>query len=733
MDEADNKPKPPSREIGNANLFAEDIVFSDTEKILFEEDLKENVPTNSREGLMEGNPEQRYTATRKLNEGGMKAIWEVDDHRTARKVAMALIQDSKIASEQDIDAFLYEARLTANLQHPNIIPIYDIALDENGNPYFTMKALRGETLGEILKKLQSGDSACAAKYTRTHLLNIFMEVCNAINYAHSKGVIHLDLKPSNIIVGDYGDVHVLDWGLSTLITHLDENDDKPISWHSVDEVSLENGQTLTHYLKHVSGNREQRSVVGGTPGYMAPEQAQGSPSDIDFQTDVYALGAMLYEILTRHCPIAGGTVKEALQKTVRGEIPDPGKRAPGLRIPAALAAIAMKALQTDPANRYATVAALIRDLRKYQDGFATSAENPTFVRQAVLLVKRHKMAVGIIAASAAIIAAVLGQSFVSIKKNERVALDALAALQEKNDYIAATAKKVAPTYLDLMAREEKEYMFAAAEQALDTSLAFDPSLKMGWMWKGKMLLCQQRFSEAWNILSGHHGHPVRKDSAAIRLAEKHKGSGQVPDVGIPDLVRGFQRHNMAGGIPRLFYHLNQQPFDPATRFVAIAQSIQILNPKIENLHFSYQEASGGGWMIDASSNPNLDDISPLCGLDIRSLNADGTGSPDLKLLTESGMRELRLSGTSLNHLFELDQMAGLQILDIAKTRIRNLVNLVKYPRLTSLDISGIDGLSISPQLIWCRNLRVLTVSEKFKDDPTIRSLANRGVIIIYAD
>ena len=216
----------------------------------------------------------------------------------------------------------------------------------------------------------------------------------------------------------------------------------------------------------------------------------------------------------------------------------------------------MKALQTDPANRYATVAALIRDLRKYQDGFATSAENPTFVRQAVLLVKRHKMAVGIIAASAAIIAAVLGQSFVSIKKNERVALDALAALQEKNDYIAATAKKVAPTYLDLMAREEKEYMFAAAEQALDTSLAFDPSLKMGWMWKGKMLLCQQRFSEAWNILSGHHGHPVRKDSAAIRLAEKHKGSGQVPDVGIPDLVRGFQRHNMAGGIPRLFYHLN---------------------------------------------------------------------------------------------------------------------------------------------------------------------------------
>ena len=139
MDEPDDKKKPddkpsrPGREISNAHLFADDIVFSDTEKILFEDDLKDHSPSG-REGLMDGNPEMRYTPVRKLNEGGMKAIWEVDDHRTARKVAMALIQEGKIASEEDIDAFLYEARLTSNLQHPNIIPIYDIALDENGNP-----------------------------------------------------------------------------------------------------------------------------------------------------------------------------------------------------------------------------------------------------------------------------------------------------------------------------------------------------------------------------------------------------------------------------------------------------------------------------------------------------------------------------------------------------------------------------------------------------------------------
>ncbi len=731
MDKPDEKPKAPNREISNVDLFADDIVFSDTEKILFEEDLQEKQAPN-RDGLMEGNPEKRYTANKKLNQGGMKAIWEVDDHRTARKVAMALIQDSKIASEDDIDSFLYEARLTANLQHPNIIPIYDIALDENGNPYFTMKALKGETLADIIKQLRSGNAEYRNRYTRTRLLGIFLKVCNAIDYAHTKGVIHLDLKPSNINVGDFGDVQVLDWGLSTLITHLNEYDGEPVSWHSIDDVSLEDGQTLTRYLERTAKRHELKNVVGGTPGYMSPEQAQGVPSDIDFQTDVYMLGAMLYEILTYHCPIEGGTVKESLQRTVRGDFPPPAKRAPEQRIPPALAAIAMKALETDPADRYPNIATLIRDIQQYQEGFATIAENPTFVTHAALLVKRHKTAVGLIAASVAVIAGVAAKSFVSIKQSERVALDALAELQIKNDYIAATAQKVAPDYLDLMAQLEKDFNFTDAEQALDTGLAFDPSLATGWMWKGKILLCRQEFAEAWEILSGAGGTPVQKDPAAILLAQKYKDVPQVPDTGIPQLVREFQEGNVAGGLPRLFYHLNRAPFDPTTRFPAIAESLKLLNPKTKTLNFKWEPA-GKGWKIDISDNPDLDDISPLCGLNIQHLDAGNTGSPNLKLLTEPSLRNLRLSGAQLNHLFELDQLAGLMALDISATRIRNLSSIVKYPKLNTLNISGIDGLSISPQLLWCRNLKMLTVSETFRNDPTIRNLARRGVIIIYTN
>jgi serine/threonine protein kinase len=714
----------PAREISNVDLFAEDIIFSDTEKILFEEDLQEK-PNRDRTGLMNGKPEERYSANKKLNQGGMKAIWEVDDHRTARKVAMALIQDSKIASEEDIDSFLYEARLTANLQHPNIVPIYDIALDENGNPYFTMKALKGETLGDILKQLRNSNTEYGKHYTRTRLLGIFLKVCDAIDYAHTKGVIHLDLKPSNVNIGDFGDVQVLDWGLSTLITHLNEYDGEPVSWHSIGDVSLEDGQTLTRYLEQTAKRRNLKNVVGGTPGYMSPEQAQGVPADIDLQTDVYMLGAMLYEILTYHCPIEGGTVKESLQRTVRGDFPPPGERAPHLRIPSALASISMKAMRTDPADRYPNVAALIRDIHKYQEGFATTAENPTFFTHASLLVKRHKLAMGLVAASMTIIAAILAQSFASIKNSEGIALAALAELQEKNTYIATTARQVAPDYLDLMIQQEEDYDFDHAEQSLHTGLAFDPALETGQLLKARTLLCQQKFAEAWDILADQPGEPAQE------LAKKYKTRSSLADSDLPELVSDFRQHHPEG-IPRLFHHLNRASFNPQTRFPALAESLKRLNPTIEKLNFSWKPTPEG-WAIDISNNPALDDISPLCGLDMHSLNAGGIGTPNLRVLTGKGLRELRLGGTRINHLVELDQLAGLTMLDIGSTRIRNLANITKYPQLEILDLGGIEGLTIPQQLLWCRRLRMLTVSETVRNDSTIRALSRQGVIIIYTD
>lgn len=724
-----SSPTPPKREIGNAGLFANDIIFSDTEKILFEEDLQQ-APSESRSSMMDGNPEDRYSVNKKLNQGGMKAIWEVDDHRTARKVAMALIQSSKIASEDDIDSFLYEARLTANLQHPNIIPIYDIALDENGNPYFTMKALRGETLGSILKKLRSGNSEYKERYTRTRMLSIFLKVCNAVDYAHTKGVIHLDLKPSNINIGDFGEVHVLDWGLSTLITHLNEYDGEPVSWQSMDDVALEDGQTLTRYLERSAKRRECNNVVGGTPGYMSPEQAQGVPSDIDFHTDVYMLGSVLYEILTYQCPIKGETVKDVLHKTVRGEVTPLSKAAPENRIPPALAAITRKAMAIDPSKRYPGAAALIRDIHKFQDGFATSAENPTFFTHTGLLIKRHKLAVSLIGGTGIIIAAILARSFNSIQRSEQIAVDALTELQKKNEYIASTARRVAPDYLRLMKEQEKNFDFAGAEYSLNTGLAFDPNIPESRIEKVKILLCNQQFSEAWKLLT-EMDFSASKYSSLQKLVDKYKNKTALSPSEIPGFVKDFRTYGIPDKLPRLFFTLNQSTFNPDDHFKVLSDCLSTLNPNAKDLNFNWSPADKAAWTIDISNNPNLSDITPLCGLNLLQLNAEHTGAIDLSMLTENTLTGLNLNKADLNHLSGLDHLINLQSLDISETRIKNISVLLKHPNLTTLNISNIEDLEISPQLILNQKLKMLTVSEKLRNDPTVMALARRGVIVIY--
>jgi hypothetical protein len=226
---------------------------------------------------------------------------------------------------------------------------------------------------------------------------------------------------------------------------------------------------------------------------------------------------------------------------------------------------------------------------------------------------------------------------------------------------------------------------------------------------------------------------VEKDPPAIRLAEKYRQRGAVADEALPELVKDFITYGLTERIPRLFYHLNRESFDPQTRFPAIAEALSILNPKVESLNFSRQAMGPGGWIVDVSNNPDLNNLSPLCGLNILILNASLTGTPDLRAVTEEGLLELRLSGTQLNRLPDRPQLNNVKVLDISRTRIRDISQILRYSRLSTLDISGIEGLSVSPQLVWLQNLRMLTVSQSLFNDPTILTLARRGVIIIYAE
>jgi serine/threonine-protein kinase len=241
----------------------------------------------------------RYQMGDLLGEGGMGEVRRCRDLRIGRDVAMKTVRE--IAADRDFvhDRFLREARVQGQLEHPCIVPVYDLGAREDGTTYFTMKRIRGETLEQILDALRADDPAASARWTRRKLLAAFVTACGAVEYAHSRGVIHRDLKPGNIMLGDFGEVYVLDWGVARV---LDGSAD-PVT-ERIDAPMPELGRTV-------------EGAVIGTAGYMSIEQLSGV-SDLDGRADVYALGAILFELLAWEPLHVGTTLPGLVTSTLVG-------------------------------------------------------------------------------------------------------------------------------------------------------------------------------------------------------------------------------------------------------------------------------------------------------------------------------------------------------------------------------------------------------------------------------
>ncbi|HAR66684.1 MAG TPA: serine/threonine protein kinase, partial [Lentisphaeria bacterium] len=218
-------------------------------------------------------PSERYQIGRLIATGGVAEIFEAVDTGSRRVMAMKVMSPGKISNDADLVRFVEEAQITAQLEHPGIPPVYDFGVDADGNVYYTMKLVPGRTLEAILSDIREGKQETIRKYGLARLLSILMQVCDAVEYAHSRGVIHRNLKPENIMVGSYDDVQVMDWGVAKVLPNRGVTDRRTVD-QTVD------GEMI------------------GTPEYMAPEQAYGKISEIDERSDVYALGGVLYAILT---------------------------------------------------------------------------------------------------------------------------------------------------------------------------------------------------------------------------------------------------------------------------------------------------------------------------------------------------------------------------------------------------------------------------------------------------
>ncbi|MCA9104992.1 MAG: serine/threonine protein kinase, partial [Planctomycetales bacterium] len=321
--------------------------------------------------------ERRYYPLRQIGEGGLGRVYAARDRDLGREVALKEIRDKEQAYPEDYDRFLNEAKTTGRLEHPGIVPVYGIEVLPNGQPSYAMRLIRGESLRDEIRKLFSGTASPAIRSDNEpfrRLIRAFIDACNAVAYANSRGVIHRDLKPANIMLGKFGETLVVDWGLAKIVGQddpLEIEDDPPL-----------NKRELTNVDSTMMG------LHRGTPSYMSPEQALGRSDLVAPAVDVFGLGATLYSIMTSHAPYRAPSQNESLRFAAKTQFPLPRQVIP--QIPQALEAICLKAMAKQPKDRYATPLELAADLDRWLVGEPVSVYREPPLQRVFRAAQKHR-------------------------------------------------------------------------------------------------------------------------------------------------------------------------------------------------------------------------------------------------------------------------------------------------------------------------------------------------------
>lgn len=440
--------------------------------------------------------DQRYSPISELGRGGWGVVERAVDHQLQREVAVKRL-GSEIENDNEIrNRFFHEARVTSQLQHPGIVPVHELGLG-TGNTYYVMKLLEGKSLREHIREAHQSlagrqkFSANDLRETYLPLLNRFVDICNAIAYAHRRGVIHRDLKPANVMVGEFGETIVVDWGLAK---HVETEGSSPISDSTVQSTTMSKKSPAEHHeqdayetasVQYAGGEaREDFHEVGithcrtgetsgqgasnvsigsdtyevtcqgsviGTPAYMPPEQASGNIALLSPQSDIYSLGVILFEIVCGKAPLSGCGVEQILKRVQIGDVPTLRDKQP--RVPKALEAICSTAMSLKPSDRYHSAEQLANDIRSYIAGDRVSVyRDPILDRVARWCRKNQSLAFAIATAGSVVLIAsvIFGGIIRRAHRAEQVARkDAVAAHRNALDQLAVARDSADSWLVDL--------------------------------------------------------------------------------------------------------------------------------------------------------------------------------------------------------------------------------------------------------------------------------------------